>query len=107
MRIKQTFFVTFSFFLLVWGAFVYTAETPKTTRIEQIARQIQELEDLKRGYLSRANRFADQAERLQFQDRSLLESRRFSELAQENQEKADRTQIEIDRLIEERTKLLS
>lgn len=105
MRIKQTFFVTFFLFLLVWGVFAYTAENPKPTRVEQIDRQIQELEDLKRGYLSKANRFSDQAERLQFQDRSLLESRRFSELAQENQEKADRTQIEIDRLRDERAKL--
>jgi hypothetical protein len=145
MRIKQTFFVTFFLFLVVWGFFSYLpevrqnprieipdqvpllntqlqelsppstnqfwshfqhlAESGKVARVEQIDRQIEELENLKRGYLSRANRFDDQAERLQFQDRSLLESRRFSELAQENRDKAQRTQEEIDRLTTERKKL--
>ena len=105
MRIKQAFFITFSIFLVVWGFFAYTAETPKVTRMEQIDRQIEELENIKRGYLSKANRFDDQAERLQFQDRSLLESRRFSELAQQNREKAQRAQIEIDRLKAEKEQL--
>lgn len=106
MRIKQTFFVTFFLFLVVWGFFAYTAENPKMTRVEQIDRQIQELQELKRGYTSKANRLADQAERLQFEGRSFLESRRASELAEENQEKAQRTQDEIDRLEAEREKLV-
>jgi hypothetical protein len=105
MRIRQTFFITFSLFLLVWGFFAYTSEYPKPT-VEQIDRQIEELEQIKRGYLSKANRYRDQEERLQFQDRSSLESRRFSELAQENEEKAQRAQMEIDRLTQEREILL-
>jgi len=106
MWIRQTFFVTFFLFVFVWGFVAHTAENPKASRIEQIDRQIEELKEIKRGYQAKANRFADQAERLQFYDRSLLESRRLSELAQENQEKANRAQEEIDKLTQERDKLL-
>lgn len=106
MRVKQTFFVTVFLFFVVWGVFSFASESPKTARIEQIDRQIEELENIKRGYLARASRFNDQAERLQFQDRSLLESRRLSELAQENTDKAARTQEQIDRLTAEREKLI-
>ena len=119
MRLKQTFFIIFFLFLLVWGVFAYTplmsqnliherctVESVKMARVEQIDKQIEELENLKRGYLSKANRLDDQAERLQFQDRSFLESRRFSELADENRQKAERTPDEIDRLKKEKENLL-
>ena len=80
------------------------SEQQKLDRVK--ARQIEELENLKRGYVSKANRLDDQAERLQFEDNSFLESRRFSELAQENRDKAQRTQDEIDRLTLEKQQLM-
>jgi hypothetical protein len=106
MRVKQTFVTTVVLFFVVWGFFSYASESSKTARIEQLNRQIEELQNIKRGYAARASRFNDQAERLQFQDRSLLESRRLSELADENTEKAARAQAEIDRLTLERDKLV-
>ncbi len=75
-------------------------------QISEIDRQIQELEDMKRGFEARALRHDDQAQRLQFEDRTVLETRRHNELAEENRSKAARVQQEIDRLQVERRKLL-
>lgn len=77
------------------------------TQVDEIDRQIKELEAVKRGYESRAMRHEDQAARLQFMDRAVLETRRHLELAEENWAKAQRVQEEIDRLQGERKKLLS
>src|SRR5579859_3592707 len=103
MRIRHTFFLTFSFFLFVWAAFGLTKDSPK---IQQIDQQIEELQDMKKGYESRARRHEDQAQRLQFEDRAVLETRRHLDLAEENRAKAEAVQKEIDRLEAERAKLL-
>jgi len=76
------------------------------TQITEIDQQLEELKRMKMGYLSRARRHEDQAERLQFQDQAVLETRRHLQLAEENRMKADRIQEEIDRLEKEKTKLL-
>jgi len=76
------------------------------SQVEEIDRQISELEAMKRGFEARALRHDDQAQRLQFEDRAVLETRRHSELADENRAKAERVQQEIDRLRAERLKLL-
>ena len=70
-----------------------------------IDRQIEELTRLKRGYEAKASRHEDQAERLQFEDRSTLEARRHVQLAAENREKASILQQEIDKLSLEKAKL--
>lgn len=75
-------------------------------QIDEVNRQIEELEKMKRGFEARARRHEDQAQRLQFEDRAVLETRRHNELAEENRLKAERVQQEIDRLKEEREKLL-
>ena len=90
-------------FLILWGFFAYTEEN--IPRIEQIDQAIQELEEMKRGYESRALRHENQAERLQFDDQTYLETRRHLELADENRAKAAAVQKEIDRLREEKQKL--
>ena len=77
------------------------------TQVSEIDRQLQELQDMKRGFEARARRHDDQAQRLQFEDRAVLETRRHIELADENRQKAARVQLEIDRLQLERKKLLS
>lgn len=74
--------------------------------VAEIDRQIQELEAMKRGYEARALRHDDQAQRLQFEDRANLETRRHVELAEENRAKAQRVQEEIDRLEAVKQKLL-
>ncbi|MBF8262889.1 MAG: hypothetical protein HW387_554 [Parachlamydiales bacterium] len=75
-------------------------------RIEQIDGQIKELSDMKRGYEARAIRAEDQANRLQFEDHFVLETRRYYRIAEENREKAAKVQSEIDRLEAERAELI-
>ena len=94
----------------VWNSFeerVVVDNQAVSAQVAEIDRQIQELEDMKRGYEGRARRHEDQAERLQFQDQAYLETRRHLELADENRAKAAKAQQEIDRLQKEKQKLLS
>jgi len=134
MAVKRTFLITLMLFLFVW-AFVaidrigveqsrksnraklmasltpdeiqFLSKNPAVkSQVEEIDRQISELEAMKRGFEARALRHDDQAQRLQFEDRAVLETRRHSELADENRAKAERVQQEIDRLRAERLKLL-
>ena len=67
-------------------------------QIEQIDAQIKELKEMKRGYNARAIRAEDQADRLQFEDHFVLETRRYYRIAEENRAKAAKIQEEIDRL---------
>lgn len=136
MAMKRTFSVTLILFLLVWAftaidrigeerskkiqaeqakwvaslsseELQFLAENPAVkAQLDEIERQIAELEAMKRGFEARALRHEDQAQRLQFEDRALLETRRHIELANENRAKADRVQQDIDRLKIERGKLL-
>ena len=90
-----------------FSRFMAAVENPaKQTQVDEIDRQIQELESMKQGFEARALRHDDQAQRLQFEDRAVLETRRHNELAEENRLKAQRVQQEIDRLKEEKQKLL-
>lgn len=133
MEMKHTFLWTVGLFLLVWtfssidhycglGKPVYLDSEDKefamsnapvaaqdpvvNTQVGEIDRQIEELERMKRGYEARALRHDDQAQRLQFEDRAVLETRRHNDLAEENRLKAAKIQEEINRLQAERKKLL-
>jgi hypothetical protein len=85
----------------VWGT---AAQTPQE-QIEEIDAQIKELKDMKRGYEARAIRAEDQADRLQFEDHYVLETRRYYRIAEENRMKAQKVQEEIDRLEMRKAKL--
>ncbi len=99
--------MTAAIFFILWGFFAHTAEKGSSNpKVQQIDLQIQELEEIKRGYESRALRHENQAERLQFDDQTYLETRRHIQLAEENRAKAAVTQKEIDRLQEEKKKLI-
>jgi len=74
--------------------------------LQDIEDQILELEDIRRGFIGKALRHEDQAERLQFRDRYYLEARRHMELAEENRKAAAQVQVEIDRLKERRRQIL-
>lgn|SRR5579871_102926 len=136
MAMKRTFSVTLILFLFVWAftaidrmgeerwekikadrtkwaasltqaELQFLADNPAVkAQLDEIDRQIGELQAMKRGFEARALRHEDQAQRLQFEDRALLETRRHIELANENRAKADRVQQDIDRLKVERSKLL-
>lgn len=86
----------------VWGA-----PSPKIQeQVRQIDSEIEELKDMKRGFEGRAIRAENQADRLQFEDKFVLETRRYYQVAEENREKAERVQEEIDRLEARKAELL-
>jgi hypothetical protein len=74
--------------------------------LQEIDDQIRELEEMKRGFLAKALRHEDQAQRQQFKERYYLESRRHLELAEENRRAAAQVQLEIDRLKQRRRQIL-
>lgn len=74
--------------------------------LQEIDDQIRELEGIKRGFISKALRHEDQAERMQYQNKYYLEARRHFELAEENRRAADQVQVEIDRLKARRRQIL-
>lgn len=76
-------------------------------QIERIDQQIEQLREMKRGYESHAIRAQDQADRLQFEDHFVLETRRYYRIADQNREKAEKVQEMIDRLEAEKEELLN
>ena len=105
MRLSTLFFLTMGFFFLLCVICDLEAVS-KATQIEQLNAKIKELEDIKMGYLAKALRHEDQAERMQFENRMVLETRRHLELAQENRNKAAEIQREIDQLKAKRGRLI-
>jgi len=111
---RQFFIIPLIMFIVIWGQFLFSSHTrpsivlsQKETLIKQIDGQIQELEEMKRGFEAKVARHEDQATRLQFDDQTYLETRRHNQLAEENRAKAAATQKEIDRLKAEKAKLLN
>lgn len=103
MRIRRLFFVTFGFFLVLWGVSAFS--TSKSEQIQQIDSEIHELENMKKGYDARALRHENQAEYLQFDQQAVLETRRHLQLAQENKNKSELVQEQINRLKEKKLQL--
>ena len=100
---KEIFLI--SVLCLTYVAWLGRAETIPE-KVEKIDVQIEQLKEKKRGFEGRAVRAENQADRMQFDDESGLETRRYYRVADENREKADRVQEEIDRLEMEKTELL-
>lgn len=96
MRLRKFFLLTFSFFLIIWGFTAYSSDS--SAEIQKIDGQIEQLENMKRGYEGRALRHENQAEYLQFEQQAYLETRRHLQLAEENRNKASLVQEQIDRL---------
>jgi hypothetical protein len=103
MRVGRIFLWTFSFFLLLWGLSGHSLSS--SAEIEKIDAQIEQLEDMKRGYEGRALKHENQAEYLQFDQQAVLETRRHLQLADENRNKAALVQQQIDRLQAKKKKL--
>ena len=103
MRLRRLFLLTFSFFLILWGAAGHSSNpSPELQKVDQ---ELQQLEEMKRGYESRALRHENQAEYLQFDQQAVLETRRHLQLAAENRNKAALVQEQIDRLKAKRAQL--
>lgn len=101
---KKTFFTIFSLFIAIWAVFAYSTEQA-SPEVQKIDREINRLEEMKKGYEARALRHENQAERLQFDDQAALETRRHNQIAEENRKKADVLQKEIDSLKEKKENL--
>ena len=86
------------FCLLLFGGTVWGINPKKAERVQQIDQQIEQLQDMKRGFEARALRHENMAEWLQFDDKAYLEMRRHIQIAEENKQKAAAVQREIDRL---------
>lgn len=96
MRMRRLFLLTLSFFVMLWVFAGHSADS--SAEIQKIDAQIQQLQDMKRGYEGRALRHENQAEYLQFDQQAVLETRRHLQLADENRNKAALVQEQIDRL---------
>lgn len=96
MGLKRFFFMTFSFFLILWGFSGYTASN--SVEIQKIEGEIKQLEEMKRGYESKALKHDDMATYMQFDSKAVLETRRHLQMAEENRNKAALVQQQIDRL---------
>ncbi len=96
MGLKRLFLLTFSFSLILWGFDGYTSN--RSEELQKIDTELQQLEEMKRGYESRALRHDDMATYLQFDSEAVLETRRHLQLAEENRNKAALVQERIDRL---------
>lgn len=104
--IKKTFAITLFLFITLWIFSAFTETKESKLRLALLDQQIEELEEMKRGYEAQALRHEDLVERLQFDDEAVLETRRHNQLAEENRAKAAKVQEEIDRLKQEREALV-
>jgi hypothetical protein len=92
----------FGLCLFIWCSQIEASQA----QIEKLEAQIEELKEMKRGYEARALRAENQADRLQFEEHFVLETRRYYRIAEENRAKAAKIQEEIDRLEAQKAELL-
>ena len=79
---------------------------PWQARVNEINEKIEVLKRWKEGYELTAERANFKADRLQFRNDDLIDSRRLWKTAQNAEQKAKELQILIDELTEERNQLL-
>lgn len=115
MKLKRTFFMTLSFFVLIFLTLTFSKQLHKVSakelpkwkqELQMLQDQITEFQNMKRGYVARALKHENQAQRLQFMNGEYLTAKRHWELAKENRIIAEKIQIDIDRLEEKRQDLL-
>ncbi|MBS0626507.1 MAG: hypothetical protein JSS32_10705 [Verrucomicrobia bacterium] len=115
MKLAKVFFVTMGFFLILSALLAVRHQThflmadnssQIDQQIEQIDREIAELEDMKRGYEARAIRHENLGQMQQSESKYTLETRRHYQLAEQNREIAEKIQLDIDRLQEKKQALL-
>ncbi len=105
---RRILFRILPLFLLLWALSGYAVQnSEKDQQVQKIDQQIEELQEMRRGFEARALRHEDQADRLQFDDQTYLEMRRHNQLAAENRAKAAAVQKEIERLQQKRAKILN
>ena len=96
MKLKFYFFIPLVLFSIFAG---------RSSEIQKIDAEIAQLEEMKRGYEAKALKSEDMATYLQFDSRTVLETRRLLEIAEENRNKAALVQERIDKLKGKRQQL--
>lgn len=101
----KAFFAILSFFIFIVAVFMvnksftyYAADSEKQNEIMLMDQKIQELQEMKRGYVAKALNHANQAERLQFINGELQTAKKHWKLADENRRIAMQIQKQIDEL---------
>ena len=84
----------------------FSIEKSTAVQIQEIDKQINILEEMKRGYEGKAIRHANQAQRLQFIEGELQVAKRHWKLSDDNRKIAIRIQKEIDVLKVQKMQLL-
>jgi len=103
---KKPKHLIFRAFLLTLGVFILlmllVSATKNEERICFLTKKITELEDVKRGFIAKALRHENQAQRLQFIDGEELEAKKHAKIAAKYQLAAKKVQQEIDQLEREK-----
>ena len=76
------------------------------SKLEEVDKEIQYLEDLKLGLEGRATRYENQAQRLQFEKDQLIEAKRFWNMADQNRKAATELEKKIIEKKKERQQLM-
>lgn len=92
---------------LVWAFFSLCSlcAESRSVEIDRINMEIEQLQEVKRGYEGKAIKHEDTATYLQFDSQAVLETRRHLQLARENRNKAALVQEQIDQLNAKKAKL--
>jgi len=97
--IAKAFLMMFFIFILL--ALLISA-VKNEDRIRFLTKKITELKDIKRGFIAKALRHENQAQRLQFIDGEELEARKHAKRAEKYKLAASKVQQEIDQLLREK-----
>jgi len=92
----KVFYVLIVIFFMLFSNSLFTKEHNNDEML--IEKHINELEEMKRGYESKAIKYANQAERLQFVSSELQTAKKYWILADKNKKIAEKLQKIIDDL---------
>ncbi|MFA6119240.1 MAG: hypothetical protein WCT85_07085 [Parachlamydiales bacterium] len=100
IKISRVFIITMIFFISIFALFSSVSSFSKSgnDEINVINTKISELEEMKRGYESKAIKHSHEAERFQFMEGELQRAKQHWKLADENKKVALKIQKQIDEL---------
>ena len=96
---KKIFFV----YLMFVAFFVFSNPNAKITNIDK---EIEYLEEVKRGFESKAAQYEDMAQELQFKNNNLQDAKRYWRMADANKEAAKKIDRKIQNIKKGKSKLL-
>lgn len=114
-HVKKAFFMTFSFFVIIFVVLAATKQLnflsmakPKhwQDEVKNLDRQIYELKNMKKIYLTHASQHENQAQRLKLVGEDFLTAKRHIDLADENQQIALKIGKDVEALEIKRKKII-